>query len=242
MINGCTSRRKLDPGFLKDDGKLVTTTFQERCRKTIRARFLTVGAIQNDIRNLMTLDTDTTLAEIGIPLVKQILAMRRGRCHSSLSVYNSFTARGIPCLSRLRLQCHFMLSVSSEPLSWIRQNIRSGRGFNENSVRLHPTTFSGGKSPKKGEGGGEKEGKHPQKGEESTQKREGEKSTPEGKGRKAPQKGGEAPPKGRGSTPKREGKHPQKGGGERLHTPSTDTVDLELAPGCGTCQAPLPML
>ena len=40
------------------------------------------------------------------------------------------------------LQCRFMLSVTSEPLSWIRQNIRPGRGFDEDSVRLHPTTFS----------------------------------------------------------------------------------------------------
>ena len=43
MINGCTSRRKLDPGFLKDDGKLVTITFQERCRKTIRTRYTISG-------------------------------------------------------------------------------------------------------------------------------------------------------------------------------------------------------
>ena len=130
MINGCTSRCKLDPGFLKDDGKLVTITFQERCRKTIWTRFLTVGTVQNDIRSFMALDKDTTLAEFGIPLVKQILAMQRRRCkgedvtrpcrscaaswinfsmHAVSSTklplwasHNSVTARGIPCLSRLR--------------------------------------------------------------------------------------------------------------------------------------------
>ena len=70
MINGCTSRCKLGPGFLEYDGKLMTITFQERWRKTIWTRFFTVRTVQNGIRDFMTLDTDTTLAEIGTPLVK----------------------------------------------------------------------------------------------------------------------------------------------------------------------------
>ena len=72
---GARPDAELDPGFLKDDGKLVTITFQERCRKTIWTRFLTVGTVQNDIHNFMALDNDTTLGEIGMPLVKQILVI-----------------------------------------------------------------------------------------------------------------------------------------------------------------------
>ena len=40
------------------------------------------------------------------------------------------------------LEAAGLLSGDSEPLSWIRQDIRPSRGFDENSVRLHPTTFS----------------------------------------------------------------------------------------------------
>ena len=104
---------------------LSHTTFQECRKKTLWTRF-PFWTVQNDFRNFMALDIDTTLAEIGIPLVKQILAMQWGRCRSSLPVlaqhpeltfamhavssmklpswasHNSFTARGVPCLSRLR--------------------------------------------------------------------------------------------------------------------------------------------
>ena len=118
---------------------LMTITFQERCRKTIWTRFLTIRTIQNNIRDFMTLDTDKTSAESGTPLDKQILAMQRGRCHSSLPVLRSIlnllchvrrvidevAIVGIPQLihgkrhplfeSFKGLQCRFTLSVSSEP-------------------------------------------------------------------------------------------------------------------------------
>ena len=93
----------------------------------------------------------------------KFLVMQRGRCPSSLPVdvqhpeltlpctpchRRSFAIVGIPQLihgkrhplfeSFKGLQCRFILSVSSEPLSWIRQDIRRGRSFDENSVPLAP--------------------------------------------------------------------------------------------------------
>ena len=99
---GARPDAELDPGFLKDDGKLVTITFQECCRKTIWTRFLTVGTVQIDICDFMALDTDTTLAEIGTPLVKQILAMqgKMSLVLAGLAEHLEFTLPCTPCHRR----------------------------------------------------------------------------------------------------------------------------------------------
>ena len=77
MFYGCLSRRKLVPGFLKDECQLASISLQEHWRETIWTGFLAVWAVQDESFNLVTLDVGTTLAEISTPLVKQILAMQR---------------------------------------------------------------------------------------------------------------------------------------------------------------------